>query len=588
MPLGRSLLLIIGFVLSAVAVPAAMVLETRLTTVLVRRAHDEVAAAPHIFGDRRAAVSDAMMMHAKELAHAPGLAEFMASGDRESARRLLDRARQGYGDDAVLVTANHGRWSGPPVPGTLLDATRRGDMPVAVVLDGRTLRTVAVAPVMRGTRWVGAAGVATDLDQLEAERLAGLTRGDVLFFASDRLVASTTRAASDTALNAALISLPADSAVHRVDTNGGAFLAVVVLASADTRIVFLHDLRHEFALLPELRHIAVLAGVTALALALLLGAVLANAVSRPVRDLARAADLLARGDFDVPLGPSKLTEVTQLAAAFAAMRYALQARVRELEERQSRLTELQADLIQRDRLATAGRLVAQLAHEIRNPVANVRNCLELVVRHRTADPQIRTYAEMAIGELLRMHAMAEQLLDLHRPRREADTACDAVAVACEVAELVRIGAPDGAPTISVSGNGAAIVAISPDALKQVLQNFCQNAREAMPDGGAISIELRHGNSSVDIEVTDTGPGIAGVLLRRIFDPFFTTKRALDGVGLGLFVADGIVRSHGGRIVASNRPDRSGARFIVTLPIAPPLATLAPHFQDQWKTAESRA
>jgi signal transduction histidine kinase len=317
-----------------------------------------------------------------------------------------------------------------------------------------------------------------------------------------------------------------------------------------------------------LRGIAAAAGLAALALALVLGAVLADAVSRPVRNLARAADQLAQGDFDVPLGASRLTEVTRLAGAFGAMRRALQARVRELEERQARLTSLQADLIQRDRLATAGRLVVQLAHEIRNPVANIRNCLELIQRHRALDTQTRAYAVMATGELLRLHSMAEHLLDLHRPRWEGGVRCNAVAVACEVADLVRLGPSEGAPAVTVVGSPPADAAISADALKQVLQNLCQNAREAMPNGGSIDVQVRRDAQTIVVEVRDTGPGIPDALLGRLFDPFFTTKSAVDGVGLGLFVADGIIRSHGGKITAGNRGDGGGARFLVTLPVAP--------------------
>ncbi len=568
MPLRRALLVIIVFILAVVAAPAAAILDHRLAAILVRRAHDELAAAPRVFADQRAALSEAMMMHAKELAHVPGLAAFMQTGDREHAQRLVDRARQGYADDAILVTARHGHWSGPQVPGDLLEATQHGEMPVAVVRDGLVLENVAVAPVMQGTVWVGAAGVSTKLDEVDAERLAGLSRNDVVIVAAGRVMTSTTRVTDDAAIATELAEVAADSAVHEIVTADGSILAIAIAATADARVIFVRDLHRELALLPQLRGIAAAAGLAALALAVLLGAVLADAVSRPVRNLARAADNLAQGDFEVPLGSSRLTEVTRLAGAFAAMRRALQARVRELEERQVRLAALQADLIQRDRLATAGRLVVQLAHEIRNPVANIRNCLELILRHRALDTPTRAYAVMASGELSRLHTMAEHLLDLHRPRWEGGLGCNAVGVACDVADLLRLGPAEGTPSVTVAGSPNAGTAISADALKQVLENVCQNAREAMPNGGAIHIQIRRDAGVVIIEVSDTGPGIPADLLGRIFDPFFTTKRAVDGVGLGLFVASGIIRSHGGTITAANHGDGEGARFLVTLPAAP--------------------
>ena len=81
--------------------------------------------------------------------------------------------------------------------------------------------------------------------------------------------------------------------------------------------------------------------------------------------------------------------------------------------------------MQRDRLGAAGRLVAQLAHEIRNPIASLRNCLELIRRRVDDDPEAREFADLAIDELLRMHELAEQMLDLNRPRDPGAQRCSA-------------------------------------------------------------------------------------------------------------------------------------------------------------------
>ena len=121
----------------------------------------------------------------------------------------------------------------------------------------------------------------------------------------------------------------------------------------------------------------------------------------------------------------------------------------ELEDRQQRLVVLQAELVQRDRLASAGRLLAQLAHEIRNPIASIRNCLE-VLRRRTADePEAQEFADMAIDELLRMHELTEQMLDVHRPRDPENSSCEVTQVAKEVANLLKAGTEPG-KTLNVS------------------------------------------------------------------------------------------------------------------------------------------
>jgi signal transduction histidine kinase len=274
-----------------------------------------------------------------------------------------------------------------------------------------------------------------------------------------------------------------------------------------------------------------------------------------------------------------------MATTFDSMRQALAARLEELRnanvalvDRNARLTALQSDLMQRDRLGAAGRLVAQLAHEIRNPIASLRNCLELIRRRVDKDPEAREFADLAIDELLRMHELAEQMLDLNRPRDTGVQRCHPVVVAREVSRLALVGAGRDALQIAVSGDDSLEAAMGPDALKQVLLNLVQNGREAYvgwpnkPAGPArVVIDVAAYDGEIRIEVSDNGPGIPPEILSRIFDPFFTTKEAVHGVGLGLFVAEGLVRTAGGRITAGNAPSsaerRAGAWFRIELPIA---------------------
>jgi signal transduction histidine kinase len=301
-----------------------------------------------------------------------------------------------------------------------------------------------------------------------------------------------------------------------------------------------------------------------------------------VRSLAGAAEGFAHGEPDAPLPTSGVAEVRQMAEAFSEMRVALAARLRDLEaanaelqDRQDRLAVLQGELIQRDRLAAAGTLLAQLAHEIRNPVANVRNCLEVLRRRASDDPEAREFADMAIDELLRMHELTEQMMDLHRPK-DPDTRCDAEAVAREVATLTLAGEPLGSSVqVEVSANGPTQVGISADRLKQVLLNLTRNAAEAMGHSGTVEIHVDGGLDSVVVRVEDDGPGIDEAVLPRVFDPFFTTKDEIQGVGLGLFTAEGLVRTYGGRISAINRADRSGACFRVEIPTPKPAETPDP-------------
>jgi signal transduction histidine kinase len=265
-----------------------------------------------------------------------------------------------------------------------------------------------------------------------------------------------------------------------------------------------------------------------------------------------------------------------MRAALSARLAELQTVNRELEDRAARLATLQTDMLRRERLAASAQLVGHLAHEIRNPVATLRNLLEVIQRRTANDPETIEYASLAIDELLRMHELAERMLDLNRPRDPAVKIADVGQVARDVARLVSAGNGDGtngraSPFIEVSEQARALAAIAPDALKQILVNLVQNAREAVEHASPnvqprITIDVRQETDSIRVRVRDNGPGIALELLPRIFDPFFTTKGNMQGVGLGLFVAEGIVRTAGGRLTAANLPN-GGAEFSVVLPAA---------------------
>ena len=112
----------------------------------------------------------------------------------------------------------------------------------------------------------------------------------------------------------------------------------------------------------------------------------------------------------------------------------------------------------------------------------------------------------------------------------------------------------------------ALVLASPNQLKQVVLNLIANARQAMPLGGTVHVEVSCLGANALVTVADDGPGIEPALLSRIFEPFFTTKRDVGGTGLGLSVSLGIAESHGGTLIASSEHG-TGARFTVRLPLA---------------------
>jgi signal transduction histidine kinase len=569
--LKQTLLLGLAVVLVIALVPGALALDRYLGGRLEESARADLGRAPMVLADRNASRGDALMMHARELAGTVGLAEAVAAGRSATAAALVEGVPP-EGEAPVLATPEASLVGPAPTPEQLA-ATREGKAPVGFVLREGHLYVISVAPVEAAGRWVGAAGVSSPVDAAVAGTLSGLTASEVAIVAGDSVVASTMEPDVADRLAARAAAIPADGAVRELALDGRRFwLAAAPLGSVG-RVLFAVDQARELALLPDLRRGALFALLLALGLALVLGGLLATGVARPVGALATAADRLAAGDFDAPLDASRIDEVDRMARAFARMRSALRSRLdelsranEELAERQDRLQALQSELIRRDRLAASGRLVTELAHEIRNPVANIRNCLEVVHRRLSDDPEGRRFADLAIDELLRMHELAEQMLDLNRPMDPGAARADPLAVLEQVAALYRAGAAPAWP-IHVRAKEAPVVAMPPDTLKQVLLNLVQNAREVMPDGGSVWLRLERDGGRAVIEVVDEGPGLPDELLDRIFDPFFTTKGEVSGVGLGLFIAHGLVSRFDGRLEARDRFDGPGAVFRIEIPVA---------------------
>lgn len=581
--LNRALLGAVGAAILAGMVPAAIVLDRRLASALEDRARVDLALAPRVLADRMSANATTLMMYAKDLAHTAGLANAVAQGDRSGAIATLGTATAALAANPVLVGPSGESWTGPVVDSALLARTRAGQMPVVTHRMGRSISNIAIAPIMRDGQWIGAAGVTVPLDERAAGTLSGLTRAGVILIAdSVGPVASTLDSATTDALASAVFRQAIDSVPRELQARGHRVIAVAARLDGAGTAVFARRLDEELAVLPELRRIAAVSAIAALLIAVTLGAALAARVARPVQQLAGAAAAFGAGDLTAPIASSSIREVHQMATTFTDMRSALAARLAELRDanaaltdRNARLTALQADLMQRDRLVATGRLVTQLAHEIRNPVASLRNCLELIRRRVQHDPEAREFTDLAIDELLRMHELAEQMLDMARPRDPGASRCQPVLVAREVARLASVGSgqANGAMVnVDVTGDDAVEAAMAPDALKQVLLNLLQNSRDARTtDGPAnISIMVRIEDSHVTVDVFDDGPGIPDDILHRVFDPFFTTKGAVHGVGLGLFVAEGLVRTAGGSIEARNaRPGAGtvyrGAWFHIELP-----------------------
>ena len=573
--LQRTLQGLVLLVLVVGLVPAGVLLDHRLLTSLEDGVRAELLAGPLVLQDRFQNQAGMRMMHAREISASEVLTQAIRASDTTGAIAEAARISEAFpGELPVVIGPDGASWAGPMMPPEVVDGTKGGEAPVLVVKTLDDLGTVALAPVGMPEQWAGAAGVWVSMVSQEATQLSALTRSDVLIAAPDGTLGAYTGPAEPAmGLFELLSQIPESGGVQDLTWEGERYFLVTAGIPGGARVTLVRALSEELAIVPALRSVGLLVLALSALFALVVGAWIATRLARPVNALARAARQITEGNFEAPIERSAVSDVDQVASAFELMRDALAARIAELseanaalEDRQARLGMLQAELVQRDRLSAAARLLAQLAHEIRNPVASVRNCLEILRRRVGDDPEARDFADRAIDELLRMHELAEHMLDLHRPG-DPEGDCDAVEVAEEVAAMMRIGLGDRRVTVTVGSNGSARVAVPTDALKQVLLNLLQNAQEALGPGGNIDISVESNGERVTLQVTDDGPGIDDATLPHLFDPFFTTKEDLRGVGLGLFTADGLARTHGGRIIAGNRSVGTGAVLTFEMPLA---------------------
>lgn len=224
----------------------------------------------------------------------------------------------------------------------------------------------------------------------------------------------------------------------------------------------------------------------------------------------------------------------------------------------------QAQLIQAEKMAALGRLVASLAHEINNPLQALRSGFSLLLSRRGDREKQRRYLEIASGEVERLITIVERVLDFYRPSYEQMEPTDINAVLDGTLLLVSKTLEHSRVTVyqELATNLLPVEAMA-DQLKQVFLNIILNAQQAMPDGGELTVRTGLSDrEEVYITFTDTGLGISDDDKGRLFEPFFTTRP--DGTGMGLAISYSIVERHGGRIEVDSEVDR-GSTFTVILP-----------------------
>jgi PAS domain S-box-containing protein len=241
----------------------------------------------------------------------------------------------------------------------------------------------------------------------------------------------------------------------------------------------------------------------------------------------------------------------------------------DLEERlemERKLRQTQEQLLQSEKLAAMGRLTSQVAHELNNPLYGIMNTLELMKTEISPTNKRRKILEMALSETVRLTELLRKMLSFSKPDQEEKQPTDVFSLLDEI--LLLYGKQLRERSIRISTffeENSVQVFASKNQLRQVFLNLIANARDAMPEGGNLTLRITSDGNFVRIEVSDTGVGIREENLNKIFDAFFTTKDSLKDAGLGLSVCYGFIRDHDGDIIVKSKYG-SGATFTVVLPV----------------------
>ena len=284
---------------------------------------------------------------------------------------------------------------------------------------------------------------------------------------------------------------------------------------------------------------------------------IAARVSRPVEQLARAAEEVASGSWDTQVPVRGRDEVAVLARSFNHM----------TEE----LTNQRERLVQSERVAAWRELARRLAHELKNPLFPLQLTVENLVRARQLpeaefdevfNESTQTLG-MEIGNLKKIIGRFSDFSKMPRPELERIDARDVVA---RVKSLYAVGSEDG-PRINVEADvedRPMPLMVDPELLHRALSNLVLNAKDAMPDGGTVTISARAKGEAVELRVADTGQGLTPEECERLFTPYYTTKQ--HGTGLGLAIVQSVVADHAGTITVESG-NGQGATFVITLPRA---------------------
>jgi len=244
----------------------------------------------------------------------------------------------------------------------------------------------------------------------------------------------------------------------------------------------------------------------------------------------------------------------------------VQERTKELQEAYKKLKNAQNQIIQSEKMASLGRLIAGVAHEINNPLDGIQSSIHNIIQNPEDQMKNMVYLNLILENIRRIETIVKQLLGYARARSYRMEAVSLREIIEKTLILLEYRLSRSGIEVTKHYPEKDILVLGDDNhLQQVIMNILLNAIDAMPNGGDLRIQVKTENEKwAKVAIEDTGVGIQKDDLPRIFDPFFTTKEVGKGTGLGLAVSLGIIEEHGGKIKVKSKIGH-GTTFSILIP-----------------------
>jgi two-component system sensor histidine kinase PilS (NtrC family) len=217
----------------------------------------------------------------------------------------------------------------------------------------------------------------------------------------------------------------------------------------------------------------------------------------------------------------------------------------------TQIMKLEAEIKNKEKWAAIGELSANIAHEIRNPLASLKGSIEMLKEGNLPEKHKERLMNIALNEMDRLNNIITDFLIYSRPKPLEIQKVDIHSILDSTLELLKNKEHKANISITRDFKEQLFIQADPERIRQVFWNLGVNALEAMENGGELTVSTKNSAQNVTISFSDTGPGISQSNIDKIFYPFFTTKE--KGTGLGLAIAYRIIEEHNGRLIVTGKP-----------------------------------